>query len=351
MKWDEFFDGLKAGRPLNAYVFTGVEDYVKREALGALRAALLPQGLEALNENVLEGAPAAKIIDAAETIPMMCDRRLVVVRDWAPLLPGASRDEDAESQKMESWLDRQIKTCILVFFMRGEIDRRKKFAKACIKRDIVVDFPQLSDAEIKKWIAAKLRPLSKKMSSRAADQLIFTAGRDLTRLDGELSKLAAYSAGRAEIDENDIEQIVSPSTEFGAFEMLNRLFDGDIGGAYRTLEMMLDKGANRVGILASLTRQLRGLLFMKIASENGGNTAEAAGALALSPAAAKVMLQKSRRFSSDALETLYDAAISADYSIKSGRVRDAAALDMLFLKISSLTDKKSQQLNARVRQS
>ena len=94
MNWNDFFTKLSAGSVENAYLFTGPEDFVKREALEKLRAALLPQGLEALNENILEGTDAAHIVEAAETLPMMCDRRLVVVRDWGPLMGGKSRDEE-----------------------------------------------------------------------------------------------------------------------------------------------------------------------------------------------------------------------------------------------------------------
>ena len=350
MKWDEFFSEMKTGNLRQAYVFTGIEDYVKREAIEKLRNVLLPSGLEALNETVLEGVGAARIIEAAETLPVMCDRRLVIVRDWAPLMSGASRDEDNETEILLTWLNRPCESCTLVFYMRGECDQRKKSVKGLIRKCELVDFSQLTEPEIRKWITSRLKPLGKKMSAAAMQQLIFTAGRELTRLDGEISKLVAFSGQRGEIDENDIEQIVSPSLEFGAFDMLNHLFDGDTAGAYRTLEMMLERGANRIGILASVTRQLRGMTFIKIAAESGKSADEVGKALALNPCAARIMSQKSRRFESGALEELYNAAIDADFSIKSGRARDSAALDMLFIKISMLMDKKLQPAGAALRQ-
>lgn len=350
MKWKEFFDDIKLGVVRNVYLFSGVEDFVKREALEKLRAAVLPVGLEALNETVLEGANAARIIEAAETLPMMCDRRLVVVRDWGPLMSGASKDEDAESERILEWLKTPNDSCALVFFMRAECDSRKKLAKALIKSGAIVEFPQLDDVSMRKWVAGRLKPYGKKMSAAAIQQLVFTAGKELTRLDGELSKLAAFVGDRSEIDENDIEQIVSPSLEFGAFDMLNHLFDGDSAGAYRTLEMMLERGGSRIGILASVTRQLRGMTFLRIAAENNKNVEEAGNVLALNPYAAKIMAQKSRRFTSAVLEELYNAAIDADYAIKSGRARDAAALDMLFIKISVMMDKKLQPTGANARQ-
>ena len=54
----------------NVYLFSGAEEWLKREALDKLRAKWLVPGLEALNETVLEGATAQQIIDAAETVPV-----------------------------------------------------------------------------------------------------------------------------------------------------------------------------------------------------------------------------------------------------------------------------------------
>ena len=97
MTWKEFYAQLKSGALESVYLFSGPEEYLKREALGELRRALLPEGLEQLNETVLEGATAAQIVEAAETLPFMCERRVVEVRDWAPLLSGKARDEESEA--------------------------------------------------------------------------------------------------------------------------------------------------------------------------------------------------------------------------------------------------------------
>ena len=104
MNWNEFYQALKAGELSPVYLFTGPEEYVKREALDALRQKLLPPGLETLNDATLEGVTAQQITDACETMPMMCDRRIVTVRDWAPLLPAKSKNEDAETAWMQTLL-------------------------------------------------------------------------------------------------------------------------------------------------------------------------------------------------------------------------------------------------------
>ncbi len=350
MKWNEFFSDIAEGRFRQAYLFTGPEEYVKREALEKLRAAILPVGLEALNETVMEDVNAERIIAAAETLPVMCDRRLVIVRDWAPLMSGKSKDEEGETSRMLEWLSSKTDECTLVFYMREDADSRKKLASELNKRGDTVNFDQLTDSEIARWVNSHLKPFKKKMAASAIQQLVFTAGRELNRLDGEINKLVAYTGDRSTIDEMDIDAVVSPSLEYGAFDMLNHLFDGDITGAYRLMGLMLERGGSRIAIIASIARQLRGMSFMALAIENGRNIEETGKQLALNPYAAKVMAQKARSFPSEELEKTYIAAIDSDYAIKSGQMRDSAALDRLFIIISAIPRKNPQQTAYGARQ-
>ena len=161
MKWNEFYKAIDGGRFAPVYLFTGSEEYVKREALDALRRKLLPAGLEALNDVTLEGVGAQQITDASETMPVMCERRMVTVMDWAPLLPAKSKNEEDEVRWMETWLDNPPDSCALVFFMRQEPDGRKKMTGLLKKKAEVVSFDLLSDSELARWCAGRLKPLKK----------------------------------------------------------------------------------------------------------------------------------------------------------------------------------------------
>ena len=55
MQWSEFFKSVDAGDIAPVYLFTGPEERIKQEALEKLKQKLLPPGLEALNDAVMEG--------------------------------------------------------------------------------------------------------------------------------------------------------------------------------------------------------------------------------------------------------------------------------------------------------
>lgn len=336
MTWKEFYRQIRQGEVHSAYLFSGVEEYVKREALETLAQRLLPAGMEALNRVDLEGATARQIIDAAETLPFACQRRLVVVRDWDPLAAGKARGEAEDAAAMLAWLERAPESCTVVFYMRGEADGRKKLTMALKKRGAQVQFDLLDEAEVFAWVNKRLKPLGKTMTREAAAQMCFAAGRELTRLCGEVDKLAACVGERETIDLKDVERMVSPSLEYSVFEMLDALFSGEEGRAQDRLRALLAGGESCVGILAMIIRQVRMTAHLALAAQPGGDARAVEQALKLHPYAARRAREQARGLDAQALCSLFETCVGLDFDVKSGRVRDREALQMAMLKIAAL---------------
>ena len=340
MKWSEFYKSIESDRYSPVYLFIGPEEYVKREALDALKGRLLSPGLEALNDATLEGVTARQITDAAETMPMMSAKRIVTVRDWAPLLTARSKNEEDEVALMQKWLENPPESCVLVFYMRTEPDKRKKMAGLLKKKAETVSFDLLSDAELSRWCASRLKPQGKRISGKALSTLTYMAGRELTRLSGELDKLSAYlGSERSEITDADVIAIVPASLEYNVFELLNCLLYGDMKKAQQTLNSLLQGGQNPTGILAMLTRQVRQLTHMKCALDAGMSVQSVQEQLKLHPYAAKQTARQCARLSANWLTGLYERCVELDFAIKSGRLRDREALDSLVFQIGLAQNK------------
>ncbi|MBQ8109109.1 MAG: DNA polymerase III subunit delta [Clostridia bacterium] len=333
MNWNEFYKSIKEGRIAPVYLFTGPEEYIKRQALDTLRAKLLPPGLEALNDATLEGVTAQQITDAAETMPMMCERRIVTVRDWAPLMPGKSKNEEAEADWMQKWLESPPASCALVFYMRQEPDGRKKLSALLKKKAVTVNFELLTDSELSRWAGQYLKQRAKRIQPVALNTLTYMAGRELTRLSGELDKLTAYVGERDEINEADVRAVVPASLEYNVFELMNSLLSGDMKQGQQMVNTLLQNGQTSVGLLAMLTRQVRQLAHMKCALDAGNTVQRVQEQLKLHPYAAKQTARQCAKLSADWLTQLYEACVEADYAVKSGRLRDRDALDGIILRI------------------
>ena len=337
MDWNDFYKSVREGRYHNVYLFAGPEELNKKEALAALRRSLLPVGLEQLNDATLEGCSAQAIIDCAETMPVMCERRIVVVRDWAPLTAGKAKNEETDVSRMLEWLKDVPDSCILVFYMTLEMDGRKKLSAALKKMPGYVEFGYLSGATLMKWCNQQLKPLGKKLHPDALNELSLMAGQDLTRISGELKKLAAYTQDANEITVADVQAVVSPSPEYSVFMILDHLLEGRLAEATKVVNSVLQTEPSVIRLISMFENQLRIDAHMKYAQENGGSIPETIKALNITEYRSRHILRQIRSISADALRQRYQSCVDADYAVKSGRMRDRAALDALMIKIAMPT--------------
>lgn len=330
-----FFDELKQGTVRNVYCFYGPEAFIRRSALTALRKKVLMPGLEEMNETVLSSPTAQQIMESCETLPMMSDYRLIIVRECALLGSGKAKDEAEESDALCAYLPRVPETTCLLFDLDANIDKRKKLSQALLKLPGAVSFDALDDAQLAKWINQTLKPLGKRMDRAACDMLAFTSGRDLTMLSGELHKLAAYVGERADIGEADIDQVATHTAECTVFAMVDALSAGKAQEAFSLLNVLLHSGEQRIGILAMITRHYRQMMNLCALAQERVPQAQQTKLLGVPPFALTRLSRQVGRRSYDALRECLERCVQADYDIKRGALREEAALDRLMLFLAS----------------
>lgn len=333
MTHSEFFAAISQNNLAGIYLFEGEEEYVKDKARQALRKKILPPGIEMLNETILHNPTAGDIIAAAETLPMMSERRLVTVCDSALLLGGKAAAEANESAALIACLDNPPETACLLFYVRGMPDGRKKLTQALSKKGTVVKFDRLGDAEMHRWIAQELRAQGKAITPQTASALVFTAGRELLTLSQELRKLAAYAADRAEISNEDIEAVVTPTLECTVFQLVDALVAGKEAEAFHLLNIMLENGEARIGILAMMARQYRNLLHLKLMQQERVSEGEMQKRLGVPPFALRRLLAQSKNAQAEALRAKLDICVDTDFAIKSGKMREDAALERAMFRL------------------
>ena len=330
-----FFDELKAGTVRNVYCFYGPKAYIRRSAVAKLREKVLMPGLEDMNETVLSAPTAQQIIESCETLPMMSDYRLIIVRDCALTQSGKAKDEAQESAALCEYLPRVPETTCLLFDLGDGVDKRKKLAQALMKLPGAVGFDALDDAQLARWMGQTLRPLGKRMDRAACEALAFTSGRDLTMLSGELQKLAAYVGERTDITTQDIEQVATHTAECTVFAMVDAITEGRAQQAFELLGVLLQGGEQRIGILAMITRQYRQMMHLSAMQGERTPQAQQAKLLGVPPFALNRLTRQVGRRSYASLRGCVEACVQADYDIKRGALREEAALEQLMLRLLS----------------
>ena len=334
MNHTAFFAGLKAESTQSLYLMEGTEEYIKQQALRRLCEKLLPQGLEAMNLTELENPDANALAAAAETLPFMGDKRVVVVRECGLLVSGRKAENETQAEKILDYLQRMSSDACLVFYVKGKADKRKKLYTFLQKQNAVVSFEPMSDAEAAQWAQRTMRAAGKLLDAATAGRLIFTVGRDAAMLKQEMDKLAHYVCERETITAEDIDAVCTKSLECTVFQLVDAQVAGKNETAFRLLADMERSGAaDPFGIVSMLLRQYRILYHMRCLLEERVSQQSYASLLGIPPFAVSLTQQQARRYGKQALKAAYTKLLQMEYGFKSGQLprEDCAGLALLTL--------------------
>lgn len=329
-----FFDELKKGSVASCYVFEGPEEYIKRSALEALRAKLLPEGLAEMNESRLRDPDANAIIAAAETLPFLADKRLVVINESGMLQGKAKEYDEAKNAQMlvEYLKDIPHSTC-LVFYVRDKADGRKKLYTALKKTAAMVQFNTLDEREMTRWIAQQLKRLDKKISAATCQKLMFTAGSDLYALSGEIQKLAACAGEREEVTAADVDAICVKTTAYRVYDLTAALLRGDAKNAFTLSQALIKDGEEELYLLALLQGECRRMLSIKILRAAGMSPDAIAGKIGAPPFAVRQLSQAVSQYTDVQLKKMTDLCMDTEYRVKSGQSAASGALEKTMLQL------------------
>lgn len=192
-------DALNRGVFDGAYYICGEDDFQKEDAMRQLTTAAVEPAMRDFNYDVRRSQDFdAKSLDAAlSAVPMMADRRVLVMRDISALRK--------EPRKV---LDKYLKTPLPdVMVLMVEASGGKTDSELA-RTSTVLEFDSLSAERVPKWIAHYAsKEFQTKITTDAAELLQGAVGTDLHQLVGELDKLASFTNGR-EITEADVSAVV-----------------------------------------------------------------------------------------------------------------------------------------------
>jgi DNA polymerase-3 subunit delta len=174
---------IEAGAIPTVLVVAGAERFFVDRAVAALRKALIGDGPSGFNEDVFEGktSSAARISDAARTLPMLASHRLVLVRDVDTMAA-------AELDKLADYLEHPSPSACVVL-LAEKLDGRTRLAKRVQKLDLLVEAAQLKLSDLRGFVHAEAQRRGLKIAPDAGAALIDAIGNDLPAIDDALERL------------------------------------------------------------------------------------------------------------------------------------------------------------------
>lgn len=301
----------------NCYLLKGDDPFLLDRSYSLIYDAL-NISMDDLNvSKFIEQVDFEDVIKALNTLPVFAKYRLVYVK-------LSSKDFKNEKQ-LGAYFENVNPTSVLVVD-EGNDD----FLKSLAKEFTLVDCNRLSKEIVFPFVASELKKYSKTISKSACELLCDYTNNDLSKINNELIKLAGYIGDRNEISVDDIEKMVTKSTEFQIFELTEALARKNSKKVYDILEVMKSRKDEFRTLHPLIYKHFRRLFFVSITS---GTRTDLAKMLGVQEYAITKSQEQAKLFTKRQLKEINDICIQLDYDLKNSNITVNNAIDLLVLKI------------------
>ncbi|MBP1999133.1 DNA polymerase-3 subunit delta [Paenibacillus shirakamiensis] len=330
---------IKKGQLAPLYLCFGSEKYQIQEFIQAIQQVVVePENRDlALVHYDLSETLIEQVIEEAETLPFLVERKLIIVRDTS--LFSAARDNAKMEHKVDTllqYISNPADHSVVIFVVQGDkLDERKKTVKAMKASGQVLSFMPLGGQELIQWVVSQVKTRHCHIDAPTAKVLIHSAGVQMAALSAEINKLCLYTGEGGTIQQEDIAELVSKTTEQNVFGMVEDIANLKLDKALSTFYELLKQREEPIKIAALIARQFRIMLQVKELGSQSYSQQQIASQLGLHPYAVKIAGEQARKFDGAKLRTSLSELAELDYRMKSGRIDKVLSIEMFLLKLGA----------------
>ena len=333
----------------------GSDPFRITEAYRALRHTLDTDGMLETNTSTLalRGLTAEEVIQHLATVPFLAAARLVVVEGLLVSL-GTARGVLERWQPLLDFLPDAPPTNHLVLLEPApQRDHRTTLSRSPLYRALrdladadVQEFPELrlygreSGNEVARWARERATDRGIELEAAAAELLSELLGPDLWALASEVEKLGAHAHGRP-VTAEDVRLLTAQARAEDIFGIVDAVVEGRAAEALRAVHRMVDAGTESPPrIQAMIARQLRNLVRAGELQEQGAPPSAVGEATGVRhPFAQQKLLRQVARTPRATAEAGLRAIESSDHAVKTGRIEETLALELLVYRLAGLADR------------
>lgn len=311
------------------YLLVGPERYLRRVAAqeiteAALSATLIREFNESSFSLLTDSVRSA--VAAAEQLPMMSERRVVRVRDFARL-------RDADEDVLIAYLANPSPSTVMIF-TADDLDKRKKSTKALLDACTVVDFSPLKDSEAKAWARTYLKGLKSAADDQVLSEIVNLVGTDIQTLANELDKLASAAVATGRIEVQLVDELIGRTRELSNFELGDHLMSNNRKRALETLHRLLDDGAEPVMLIGLIAGNYHRLALGKHLLTRGGRE-EVFRNISMPPFKRDAYIASLQRSDAKKIARGIQLTAAADLAIKTSQATPRLQLELLVCELAS----------------
>lgn len=320
-------EDIRTGSFRSVYLLYGEEAYLKNQYKNRLKQAVLPDG-DTMNFSYWEGrgTDVRQVIDQAETMPFFADHRLIMIED-----SGFFKNATPE---LAEYLPGMPPETIMVF-VESEVDKRGKLFKAVKNKGRVVELGRQDARTLTSWVLGMLRREKLNITRDAMERFLEMAGDDMENIEHELEKLISYVHGKDAIEKSDVEAICTVTTENKIFDMVRAVAERRQRQALDLYYDLLTLKEPPMRILFLIARQFNQMLQLRDLRDQGFDNKTIASKAGLAPFIVTKLLGQASHYDKEKLQQAVTDCVEAEASVKTGRLGDRLAVELLIIKYSA----------------
>ena len=320
-------EDIKNGAFKQCYLIYGDEAYLRNQNRDKLVKALSGD-MTSMNFSRYEGdgINPGEIIDMAETMPFLSDKRVILIENSGYFKNGCA--------ELADYLKNPSETTFFIFSEK-EVDKRKDIYKTVSKMGFEMCCDEQDENTLKLWISSKAKSEGKSISPRALAFMIDRVGTDMSNISTEFEKLVCYCMDKNEITEEDIEAVCANWLTNRIFAMTDAIVEKNQKRAIDLYYDLLALKEPPAKILALITRQFNLMLQVKEMSENHKDNSSIASAVKLAPFLVGKYINWARGYSRQELIDALELCAANDEAVKTGKLDYVISVEMVIIKCTS----------------
>jgi DNA polymerase-3 subunit delta len=312
------------------YVIAGKDESL----VGTMRQQLLDELLEpsqrttGLFDAEAGSVSASEVLDDLRTAPFLTDKRVVLVRDADDFI-------SKNRPLLEKYFDNPCPTGRLILVVKSW-NKSTKLAKKLSKVGKLISVTQPSRRELPQRVIDYANDAhDKTIAYTTALLLIELTGDDLTRLYGEIDKLALYADPDKVIAPKHVEALIGHNRLFNAFAVIDAVIARNPAVAVERLRgMFAQDKSTEYTVIGAFAFHFRRMFGAKVLLDKGTPRRQIEGRLRIwgdTNGFFAQLRQKNLKQIGQYIQQLAET----DYAIKTGQAKAQVAMEQLVLRLST----------------
>lgn len=306
------------------YVFLGNEINLLKRRIDGLKCEL---NINNIIEYDFDDSNIIDILNEANYVDLFNEKKLIIVSNFS-----FKKVKDAYEKELLRYIDNMNDNVIILKCIDESLDERKNITKKLREKCKVEEIKKMDYKELHEYITNMFVSNNKKITYNQVKEILNRCEYNDDLAINETEKLLLYKLGEDVITDDDIDKVVSKSSEKEIFTLSDAVMKKNLKQIFNSYNILIRSGIEPVVLIDNLARQFRTLYQVKILCKTLDEK-EISRKLGLNPYVVKKAHENVNNYEEEELiNNLYELS-NLDIDIKVKGLDKYKVLENFFLKI------------------